>query len=92
MVDLETLGKEFSLFQLNIFRQLGDLKMVLDETQKVLLDLSERVKVLEEARQRQIQINTELLDKEVKTMPLPPVPQRKKSFLELKLEEFFKKK
>ena len=57
------------------------LKEAIGLLEKSVGELEVRVKVLEEARKRQIEINTQLLDKKIQEVS--PKPEGKKSLLDL---------
>jgi len=65
--ELQGMKQELALFQINTLKKLGELDKIIGEFQQAhtglerLGTLEDRVKVLEEARKRQIDINARLL-------------------------------
>lgn len=62
MVSLETLVKDYNGHIINYHKKIAELEKTIEGLQEAVTDLNSRVIELEKARERQIQINTELLD------------------------------
>ena len=64
MATQEQIAKELALFQLNTLKKLDTQEKAINEVLEQLSILQERVLVLENARQRQIKLNSEFSVKE----------------------------